>query len=114
MTLELLPEIDAIELKEKMNSHDYILIDIREPWEWRNTGIIKNSKLIRMHLISLAIDNNELGNLKDKKLIIICRRGNRSAYITDFLRNKYNLDVINFKGGINSWKENNFSLIPYQ
>ena len=64
-----------------------ILVDIRQPDEWRTTGVIEGS-----HLLSFSgndIDGwlAELAEVAapDDDLILVCRTGHRTGILLDFL-----------------------------
>src|SRR4051812_17145441 len=78
-------------LKNNLNS---ILLDVRMPEEWKNTGIPKiDNKLILISFYSMPHINNErftnevLSKITDKTTLIftICRAGGRSATAANIL-----------------------------
>ena len=113
MPLSLLADvidIDANQLNE-MLEQDVVIIDVRTPGEWQQTGIVegsipimffneKNQPLTDEWLAQAAAHVSE-----DKKLILICRTGNRSGVIANYLVKVQGYEeVFNVKGGIVSWK----------
>jgi rhodanese-related sulfurtransferase len=91
---------------ELINSNIKI-IDIRTKQEWKQTGVIKGSKLITFFDKQGRYDPNnfiqQLLNVLDnnkEKFAIICRSGNRTGMIYPWLK-KIGFNVINLKGGIN-------------
>lgn len=75
-----------------------VIIDVRTPEEYRQ-GHIPGVALIPLN--ELASRTNEIP--KDKKVLVICRSGNRSAQGTKLLRNKGFANVYNVSGGMNQW-----------
>ena len=76
-----------------------ILIDVRTPAEYREGHI--------PGVANIPLDELEkrLGEIpKDKKVVLICRTGNRSAQGTRFLRSKGFDNVFNSTGGMSTWK----------
>lgn len=82
--------------------NDYVLIDVRTPEEFiGELGHIKNS-----NLLTIADDfANQLAQYsKDKKILFICRSGNRSGTATAIaLQNGY--EAYNLGGGMIRWNE---------
>ncbi len=78
---------------------DIIVLDVREKKE-RKQGYIDGD----IH-IPLANVKDKLDTLdKDKKILVYCRSGSRSAHIAGLLtRNEFE-NVYNLKGGIQAWK----------
>jgi adenylyltransferase/sulfurtransferase len=89
-------EVTAKELKKMMDSkEDFVLIDVREPHEAEMANI--GAKLIPMgevmdHLAEIPMD---------KKVVIHCRSGKRSAAVISALEQaKGFTNLYNLKGGI--------------
>lgn len=75
------------------------LIDVRTPGEYRDGHI--------PGVVNIPLDELEkrLGEVpKEKKVVIICRTGNRSAQGTKLLRSKGFDNVFNSTGGMSTWK----------
>lgn len=93
---------DVYDLYKNKND-DYVFIDIREKFEWKE-GVIPGVKKISM--------GNLIGQLKlmDKSLnyVIICRSGSRSNQISKKMESLGFLNVHNFKGGMLNWYSNNY------
>lgn len=83
----------ADELKEM----DVLLIDIREPSEWAETGIVEGA-------IPITASRNFLQDiapyLDDRPVALICRTGNRTSQLARMLEPHLTQDVINIEGGI--------------
>ncbi len=110
-----LPEITVKELVERINNSDeLVLIDIRRENEWRATGVIEGSNLITDVDFVHRLNSDELKNqLINKDVVLICRSGNRSGRMTNYLINeiKLNANVLNMYGGILEWKRNGLPVI---
>lgn len=89
-------EVTVSELKSMMdNNEDFQLIDVREPHEYDAANL--SGELIPMHDL---IHQPEKIN-RDKKVIIHCRSGSRSATIISALEKQFGFDnLYNLKGGI--------------
>ncbi len=100
-------EIDAVALKEMMDSDDNIqLLDVRSQAEFAQ-GIIEGGEFVPLHTIPLKV--NDLS--KDKKIIIYCRSGARSAQACMFLSQNTDIEAINLRGGIISWYQSGFDIV---
>ncbi|MBL7055935.1 molybdopterin-synthase adenylyltransferase MoeB [Candidatus Woesearchaeota archaeon] len=94
-------EITAKELKEMMdNTESLELLDVREQEEWEICKI-ESAKLVPLSKIQ-----REPGLLdilpKNKKIVVYCHVGGRSAFVVNSLREKgYN--ARNLVGGIDAW-----------
>ncbi len=93
--------ITVQELKQLMDSNEeFQLIDVRETYE--NEICSLNGLLIPMNEIPGRVE--EL--VKEKKVIVHCRSGKRSANVIDFLEQNYQLtNLYNLEGGILAWIE---------
>ncbi len=94
-------EISVQELKELKDSDaDLQLIDVREPAEYDQANL--GGELIPLQTIPNNIDKIS----KDKKVVIHCRSGKRSANAIAFLEQNYGFtNLLNLSGGILAWRE---------
>ncbi|MBX9853166.1 MAG: rhodanese-like domain-containing protein [Cytophagaceae bacterium] len=93
-------EVTVQELKAMIdNKEDIQIIDVREPGEF-------NAANIRGELIPLnTVPQNVSKFSKDKKVIVHCRSGKRSANAISFLEANHGFqNLYNLKGGILAWK----------
>ena len=82
------------------NNSDFQIIDIRDEYE-HDICCIGGEK-INMYSIPENIDKLS----KNKKIIIYCRTGVRSANIVNLLEKKFSFDnVHNLDGGIMRWRD---------
>ena len=95
------PEITVSELKEKLDRGDPVtIVDVREPYEWGISNLGEyGAKLIPMRELADRLDELDPG----EELVIQCRSGNRSAHVTQFLRERGYPNVANLHGGILAW-----------
>jgi adenylyltransferase/sulfurtransferase len=93
-------EIDAVELKAKMDrGDDFVLVDVREPHEYQICNI-------GGHLIPLGELPNRVNELDTSREIVAhCRSGVRSAKAVNFLRQAGFKKVHNLAGGILAWAD---------
>lgn len=94
-------EISAKDAKEKINS-EVLFVDVREEDELRDLSY-DISNIINIPLSQFEKRFCELP--KYKELIIVCRSGNRSLYVTNFLINQGYTHAVNMQGGILEWIE---------
>ena len=96
---------DLVALRE--NGEDFQLIDVREPYEYD----IANLKGELIPLAQIAAEASKIA--KDKKVIIHCRSGKRSADAIRELENLFQFDnLYNLKGGILAWSKEIDSTVP--
>lgn len=91
------------ELKKLIDTDEVLLIDVREPAEYKEE-CIEGACLIPLGEISL-----EKLTTESRPIVIHCRSGRRSAEACEkLLEQNPNLDVYNLEGGIVAWKELGF------
>ena len=82
------------------SGEDFQLVDVREPHEHQFTNI--GGELIPMGSIVGESDKIE----KNKKVVIYCRSGNRSANVVKALEQKFGFNnLYNLKGGVLEWSD---------
>lgn len=99
---KIMKSIDVAELKSMMdNNVDFQLIDVRETFEFEeaNMGGV---------LIPLAEVPSRYAEInKDKKVVVHCRMGGRSANAINYLAQNHGFDnLYNLEGGITAWLAN--------
>ena len=94
-------EVTVQELKKMMDEKsEFQLIDVREPHEHQFTNI--GGELIPMSKILDQVEKVD----KNKKVIIYCRSGNRSANVVKALEQRFGFNnLYNLKGGVLDWSE---------
>jgi molybdopterin/thiamine biosynthesis adenylyltransferase/rhodanese-related sulfurtransferase/molybdopterin converting factor small subunit len=101
-------EIDAVELKAKMDrGDDFVLVDVREPHEYQICRI-PGSKLIPLGEVPKRV--NELNSADD--IVVHCKMGGRSAKAVEFLKQAGFRKVKNMKGGILAWSDKVDPTVP--
>lgn len=91
--------ITVQELKALMDQNgDYQLIDVREPYEYDEANI--GGHLIPLGEIPIRFEEIS----REKRVIMQCRSGARSANATMFLEQNYGYsNLYNLEGGILAW-----------
>jgi rhodanese-related sulfurtransferase len=92
-------DVTAQQALKMWQAKEATIIDVRTPEEYRE-GHIPDAPLIP--LSELASRSAEVP--KDKKVLIICRSGNRSAQAIKLLRDKGFTNVYNVTGGMSEWR----------
>lgn len=95
---------------ERLLAQGTVLVDVRTQREWQQTGVVEGSHLLTFFDDRGRYDANEwLRNLdkivkKDQPLILICRSGNRTGQIGNFLDKRLGFQqVYHLQGGIQHW-----------
>lgn len=79
--------LDAQDAFDKLSAGDLILIDIRTPEEWKQTGVVPGAWLMDMrdkqfgNAIMATLDRNP-----DHEVAIICRTGSRTSRVVKWLQ----------------------------
>lgn len=97
----MVKEISVQELKQMIdNGDEHQLIDVREPYE-RDIATIGGKNLPLGQLLSKSDQVS-----RNKKVIIYCRSGARSANAVQQLQAEFGSDnLFNLKGGILAWSD---------
>lgn len=93
-------ETDSAQLSEWLSAAGEapLLIDVRTPAEMAQ-GMLPGARPVPMHLVPLRMD--EWRN--EKKIVIYCRTGARSAQVCAFLQQHGIGQAVNLRGGIVDW-----------
>lgn len=98
-------ELRHVEVTEDFVKSGIKIIDIRTSSEWKDTGIIENSIPITFfdeqghYNADAFLEQLNKHVKKDREFALICRTGNRTVAVSDFL-SKNGYKVVNLKGGI--------------
>ena len=96
-------EIDSDELRGMQQSgEDFTLIDVREPDEQAKGGIPGAINLPR-GILEVNID--QITTDKDRKLVLYCGGGSRSALAAVNLKKMGFRNVISLAGGYRGWRD---------
>ena len=93
--------VDAKEFAKLLKQKDVFLLDVRTPQEFTQ-GHIPGANLIPVQVFQYL----KLGGrgIKDKKVLVYCRSGNRSVTASKWLESWGIKEVYNLKKGILEWK----------
>ncbi len=101
-------EIDVINVDISINNNeDFLLIDVREDYEWQN-GHIKNAIHLSRGIIERDIETRITD--KNKKLVLYCGGGYRSVLAAYNIQKMGYTNVFSMAGGVRDWINNNLQL----
>ncbi len=95
-------EIDVAGLKALRKDPSVAVVDVREPDDWKN-GTIPGAATIPRGVLELNID--QVTADKDKKIVVYCGGGSRSALAAYMLQRMGFRNVLSLAGGYRAWKE---------
>ncbi len=95
-------QVSAFEAVQLINRKDAVVVDVREPTEFKS-GRVANSKNIP--LSQLASKLNELEKFKDRPILLLCQAGNRSASASGTLKKAGFAEVVALAGGLAAWQQ---------
>lgn len=91
------------ELAKALNAReDFVLLDVRMPGEWQICHL-PQAKLLPLGELPQRVA--ELAELKDKKVVIMCKMGGRSMRACEYLRDQGFKNLFNLAGGITKWAD---------
>ena len=96
--------VDPAEAREALE-RGAVLLDVREPHEWR---LGHAPKARHIPLGQLTARAGELP--RNREVLIVCRSGSRSARAAKMLSTRRG-DVANVKGGMNAWARAGLPLV---
>jgi molybdopterin/thiamine biosynthesis adenylyltransferase/rhodanese-related sulfurtransferase len=98
-------EIDATQARERIESGEPVVVDVREQEEWDEGHIPGAVHVPRGHLESRI---ERLAPDRERPVVIYCSAGNRSAFAAKTLAELGYEDVVSLAGGFTDWKRNGF------
>ena len=79
-------------------SDDAFILDVREPDEW-SAGHVEGS----LHIPMGQVPDRAQEVPQDRRVVVVCRSGHRSARVTGYLRQQ-GCDAVNMDGGLVAWQ----------
>jgi molybdopterin/thiamine biosynthesis adenylyltransferase/rhodanese-related sulfurtransferase len=98
-------EIDATHARERIESGEPVVVDVREQDEWDEGHIPGAVHIPRGHLESRI---ERLAPDTSRPVVVYCSAGNRSAFAAKTLTDLGYEDVVSLAGGFTDWKRNGF------
>lgn len=85
---------------EEMTSPDVVLVDIRTPPEWVETGVIKGAALVEFRGAESFLRTVGPALADGRDLVLICRSGNRTQAAARALSGMIENKIISVEGGM--------------
>jgi sulfur-carrier protein adenylyltransferase/sulfurtransferase len=102
------PTINAVELKKMFDrKEDFVLIDVREPFEY-DICHIDHARLIPLGELPARL--SELDSADE--IVLHCKSGSRSAKALRILQEAGFKKVVNLEGGITAWSDQVDPMVP--
>ena len=98
-------EIDATHARDRIESGEPVVVDVREQDEWDEGHIAGAIHVPRGHLESRI---ERLAPDTSRPVVVYCSAGNRSAFAAKTLTDLGYEDVVSLAGGFTDWKRNGF------
>jgi sulfur-carrier protein adenylyltransferase/sulfurtransferase len=98
-------EIDASQARDRIESAEPVVVDVREQDEWDEGHIPGAVHVPRGHLESRI---ERLAPDTSRPVVVYCSAGNRSAFAAKTLAELGYEDVVSLAGGFTDWKRNGF------
>lgn len=96
-----IPNINPQELADMIaKDDDVLLLDVRTPGEYQYDGHIEGSRLLPLSVMMQRIDEIP----RDRKIVCVCRSGNRSQVACEQLSAAGYTDLYNLSTGMIGWK----------
>jgi rhodanese-related sulfurtransferase len=97
--------IDSAKALAGVAAGDMILIDVRSPQEWRETGVPQGAKAVTIHNPDgmagfVAAATRAVNGKKDQVIALICARGWRSFRAANALRDAGFTNIMNVREGM--------------
>jgi rhodanese-related sulfurtransferase len=95
-------EVTPAQVKEmRARGENAVYLDVREPNEW-NLGHLPGA----MHIPRGTLETKvEAALPRDRKVVIYCAGGNRSALAADTMQQMGYTDVVSMSGGFTGWAQ---------
>jgi len=94
---QAVPQVDASDAHGRLAKD--ILLDVREPYEWE-AGHAPDAWFAPLGVL----ESKRFELPMNRRIVVVCRSGNRSAMATDLLL-QWGLDAVNLAGGMQAWAE---------
>jgi rhodanese-related sulfurtransferase len=97
------PDISAPQALERSRQGNILIIDIRTPEEWRETGVIPGARRVDFYRGPQALLKSVLemaGGDRNAPIALVCHSGSRSIQAQKFLQAQGFTQVYNLKEGM--------------
>lgn len=108
-----LTDLSVNQVQAMQQQGEALVIDIRTAQEWQNSGIIPDSHKLQFFNSDGKYDADtwlaklaELKSSPDQPVILVCRSGNRSGMVGNFLTQKLGMkNIYHLSNGIRGWQK---------
>jgi rhodanese-related sulfurtransferase len=102
----MIKSASVAELKQWLQAGQVVLVDVREPNEYRE-GHIAGSVLVPL----ASVEADTIPPFQGRKLVMQCRSGGRSRTACGkLIKSKAELEVYNLEGGILAWQQAGYEI----
>lgn len=116
-----LGQLTPQQLESLQQQQTPLIIDIRTPKEWQQTGLIPNSLPLQFFDEQGQVDEKKwLSELKKRQqsseqaIVLVCRSGNRSNLVGKMLTKKLAMkNIYHLSKGIQQWLKSNNPTVKY-
>lgn len=102
-----IPSIDVDTAAALADDPTVVLLDVREDEEWR-FGHTRTAMHLAMSKLQARVGEID----QAKRIVCICRSGNRSSQVTAFLLHQ-GFDAVNMTGGMSTWASFGHPLVTF-
>ncbi len=109
-------EIFPWDLADNMETNDILIIDVREPYEFKCMHI-QDSINVPRGILETACEYGfeetvpKLVEARNKPVVVVCRSGNRSIFVAEVMQKMGYSDVISLKTGLRGWNDAELILV---
>lgn len=98
----------------EMTAEGSLLVDIRTPEEWDDTGVIDGARLIEFDFNDpeTFLPQIQADLAAGQDLILICNSGNRTQVVADFLARQIPNRIVSVEGGIRKVMAAGYETVP--
>lgn len=114
-----LGQVSAEQLQAMQQNQQALVVDIRTEAEWQSTGIIPNSMKLQsfngegeFDSAKWLADLQKMKTSPEQPVILVCRSGNRSSKVGEFLIQQGMTKVYHLNNGIQSWIKSGHPVKP--
>ena len=104
MTTYTTPEIDVHQAMRLVHEGS-LMLDVREDDEW-----LAGHAPEALHVPLSSLATAPLPSWSTRRVVVVCRSGNRSKQATDLLRHR-GIEAISLTGGLNAWQQSGGSVV---
>jgi len=103
-------ELFPWDLQERMQQHDVLIVDIREPYEYEAMHI-RDSLNVPRGILETACEYDyeetvpELVQARQREVVLVCRSGNRSIFAAEIMQQLGYAHVYSLQTGLRGWNE---------